>query len=239
MRFTLHGKETGLDALRISHDIQHSQRPLPALAQGDNKITFSAGPQEGTITVQGSTNAKNRDRNLYVMDFQPQVSDKLAIEPFIRPKADGASLTFPVTTPGEMTRLRIGVCYRARDVRDLWLVQASFDGGKTFREVGKLKGPYQGMGKYIVVEDIPTSTRSALVRFLGTERNTCVLFDERISADYKEPHGGFAPVKITYTWEEGGQTKRDVHVAQSPNETYSIQCEGKPTMKAIVLELAR
>jgi len=239
LKLTLRGQGTGLDALRISHDVQHSQRPLPALAQGENKIAFSAGLQEGTITVQGSTNTKNKDKNLYFMDFHPLVSDKLAIEPFIRPKADGASLTFPVTTPGEMTRLRIGAFYRARDARDAWVVQLSFDGGKSFREVGKLNGPHQGMGKYLVVEDVPPGTRAALVRFAGTERNTCVLFDERISADYKEPHGGFAPVKITYNWEEAGQTKQDVHVARAPHETYAIRCAGKPTMKAIVLELAR
>jgi hypothetical protein len=239
LKLTLHGQGTGLDGLKIRHDIQHSQRPLPALAQGENKITFSAGPQEGTITVQGSTNVKNRSKNLYFMDFQPQLSDKLATEPFIQPRADGASITFPVTTPGEMTRLRIGTASRARDARDVWLVQASFDDGKTFREIGKLKGPYQGMGHYLVYEDVPAGTRSALVRFSGTERNTCVLFDERISADYKEPQGGFAPVKITYTWEEAGQPRQDVHVARSPSETYTIRCSDRPIMKAITLQLVR
>jgi hypothetical protein len=239
LKFTLHGKGTGLDGLRISHDIQHSQRPLPALGQGENKITFQSGPQEGTITVQGSTNPKNKGKNLSFRDFHPEVSANLATEPFIRPRSGGASITFSIATPGEMTRLRIGAAYRARDVRDVWLVQVSFDGGKSFREVGRLKGPYQGMGSYLVVEDVPAGTRSALVRFTGTERNTCVLFDERISADYREAHGGFAPVKITYSWEEGGQPKRDDHVARAPNETYTIRCAGKPTMKSIVLELAR
>jgi hypothetical protein len=239
LKLTLRGKGTGLDALQISHDIQHSQRPLPALAQGENTITFSSGPQEGTITVQGTTNAKNKSKNLSFLDFHPKVSSNFATEPFLQPKADGASITFPIATPGEMTRLRIGAAYRARDARDVWMVQVSFDSGKSFTEAGKLQGPYQGMGKYLVVDNIPSGTRSALVRFAGTQRNTCVLFDERISADYKEPHGGFAPVKITYNWEEGGQTKQDVHVAKSANETYSIRCKEKPTMKAIVLELAR
>jgi hypothetical protein len=219
--------------------VQHSQRPLPALGRGDNRIAFSAGPQEGTVTVQGSTNANNKSKNLYYLDFHPEVSANLAAEPFPRPRSDGAALTFPVATPGDMTRLRIGAAYRARDRRDVWLVEVSFDGGKTFRAAGKLDGPYQGMGKYFVVADVPAGTRSALVRFSGTERNTCVLFDERIAADYREPHGGFAPVKVTYTWEEGGQPKQDVHVARRPNETYTIRCAGSPTMKSIALELAR
>jgi hypothetical protein len=138
-----------------------------------------------------------------------------------------------------MTRVRIGAAYRARDVRDVWAVQLSFDGGKNFRPVGKLEGPYQGMGKYLVVEDVPSGTRAALVCFAGTERNTCVLFDERISADYQEPHGGFAPVKITYTWEEGGRTRQDVHMARAAEEQYTIRCVDRPMMKSLALELAR
>ncbi len=238
LKLTFHGKGTGLDALKIRHDIQHSQRPLPALARGENTITFSSGPQEGTITVQGSTNKKNKSKNLFFLDFHPQIGDNLTTEPFLRPRKDGASITFPIETPGEMTRLRIGAAYRARDPRDDWRVQVSFDGGKSFQEVDQLKGPYQGMGKYVVVEKVPAGTRSALVRFAGTERNTCVLFDERISADYKEPRGAFAPVKITYLWEEAGQPKQHVHVARTANETYSIRCKETPTMKAITLELA-
>ena len=35
------------------HDIQHSQAPLPALLEGDNTITFTAGPHEGTVTSKG------------------------------------------------------------------------------------------------------------------------------------------------------------------------------------------
>src|SRR6185295_3195887 len=53
LKFVLNGK-SGLDSLRLLHDIQHSQRALPALGQGENKITFSAGPQEGTIALEGA-----------------------------------------------------------------------------------------------------------------------------------------------------------------------------------------
>ena len=45
-------------------------------------------------------------------------------------------------------------------------------------------------------------------------------------------------MKITYVWEEGGAEKRDVHVAQKPDEAYKITCQAQPLMKSIVLELA-
>jgi hypothetical protein len=76
------------------------------------------------------------------------------------------------------------------------------------------------------------------VKLAGRQRNTTCLFDLRIDADYREPRGGFRPVMVTYVWEEGGQEKRDVHVAKAAAETYTITCGAKPLMKSIVLELA-
>lgn len=61
----------------------------------------------------------------------------------------------------------------------------------------------------------------------------------RIDADYQEPAGGFRPIQVTYVWEEGGLEKKDVHVARSPAETYTITCESTPVMKSLVVELAK
>jgi hypothetical protein len=78
-----------------------------------------------------------------------------------------------------------------------------------------------------------------MVRYAGLQRNTVCTFDFRIDADYREPHGGFRPVKITYVWEESGQERTDVHVAFRPEETYEIHCPQRPTMKRLVVELAQ
>jgi hypothetical protein len=235
LKFTLTGQGTGLEKLRIAHPIQHSQRPLPALDQGSNTITFGAN-DEGTITIEGSMDATNKGKQLHYTDFHPvvkNIGDKLASL-----KGGSGEVTFPIETPGDMTRLRIGAFWRARDAKDLWDVQVSFDDGKTFKGVEKLTGPFVGMGKYIVVNDVPPGTRAALIRFAGTQRNTLVLQNTRIDADYREPHGGFRPVKVSYTWEENGKAKQDIHVARQPGETYTIACAAKPTMKSLVVELA-
>ena len=235
LKFVLNGTGTGLDALKITHPIQHSQRPLPALATGANKISFSS-ENEGTITIEGSMEAKNQGKQLLYTDFHPEkenISDKL-----VHLTGGSGEVTFPIETPGDMKRIRIGSFYRARDARDVWELQVSFDGGQTFHTVDRLAGPYVGMGKYTVVSDVPARTRTARVRFKGTQRNTLVLQNLRIDADYTEPHGGFAPVKVTYTWEESGQPRQDVRVVKQPHESYTINCAAKPTMKSIVLELA-
>ncbi|MGD0092695.1 MAG: hypothetical protein ABSE73_22520 [Planctomycetota bacterium] len=240
LKFTLKGKGTGLDALKITHDIQHSQRALPALAQGANTITFSAGPQEGTITLACSTNPQHAGKNVLCSDFHPQFNGVQATEYGLRVGDTGkGDVTFSIATPTELARLRFGCFYRARDAQDGWDYQVSFDEGKTFKTVDRAAGPCQGCCKYIVVSDVPPGTKSAQVRFSGQQRNTTCIFDLRIDADYKEPQGGFRPVKVTYLWAEGGAEKKDIHVAQKAEESYTINCAAKPTMKSLVVELAQ
>ncbi|MGA2031616.1 MAG: hypothetical protein ABSG68_05130 [Thermoguttaceae bacterium] len=237
LRFVLNGRGTGLESLKITNLIQCSQRALPTLAQGDNTISFSAGPQEGTVTIEGSSNGDAKGKNVSLADFHPVLNH---VQPqFLHVDGAPAEVTFPIATPGPMTRLRFGGYYRVRDKTDRWDASVSFDGGKSFTTVDAYVGPTPGKCKYTTVSAVPAGTRQALVRWSGKQRNTACLFLLRIDADYAQPHGGFRPVKITYVWKEGGAEKQDVHIAARPGESYRIHCQGKPEMKNIVLELAQ
>ena len=245
LRFVLKGNGTGLDSLKITHDVQHSQRPLPALALGVNNITFGAAPQEGTVTVEGSTSLKNKGKQLVWSDFHPEVVNAKGDAGIMFNMPTGGTVTFPVTTPGDIVRVRFGTGYRIRDAKDTIELQLSFDGGKTFKTFDKCEGGKVFSAKYITVKEVPQGTnpgggtRSALVRFSGTQGNTLCIFDFRIDADYKEPAGGFRPVQITYLWTENGAEKKDVHVAQKPDEKYQIKCDATPVMKSLIVELAK
>jgi len=238
LRFELKGKDAALQALSIRHDIQNSQRALPALDAGKNTIRFSAGPDEGTVTVEGSTVPDFKGKNLHYTDFRPKVHN--ITEPNIMIADGGAGhVAFPVSTPGDLVRLRFGSIYRARDARDGFDYEVSFDGGKTWKTVDRAPGETgHGSGKYVTFSEVPRATRDAWVRFSGTNRSATLIMNFRIDADYREPHGGFRPVKVTYRWDEDGKAKEHTHVAKKPQETYTITCDSKPLLKSIALELA-
>jgi hypothetical protein len=237
VKFDFSGTGTGLDALSFVHAIQHSQAPLPIITAGDNKITFDAGAQEGTITVQGNMNSDAAgDKVLSIADFHPTVQG-CNVKKFLLSSGHATAIV-PVATPGDITRLRLGVHWRARDPRDGYDIQASFDNGATWKSIGKLGQANPGASTYLVCSDVPAGKKEVQLKFEGSQKNTTCIFDLRVDVDYKEPAGGFRPVKITYVWDEGGQEKTDVHVAKTPQDAYTIKCGEKTTVKSFAVELA-
>jgi hypothetical protein len=59
-----------------------------------------------------------------------------------------------------------------------------------------------------------------------------------MDADYKEPAGAFKPVKITYTWDENGQTKTNEYVAKEAKAKYTIECGKGARVKSFAMQLA-
>jgi hypothetical protein len=237
LRFVLEGKGTGLDTLRIHHDIQHSQRALPALGRGLNTITFSSGPQEGTITLEGSLDVEDRSKQVLWAEYRPRLQGIREKNGWEVEGRRGVA-TIPIETPGDLVRLRLTVSYRARDRRDAWEIGFSLDDGTSYRSVGRCGGPRLNYTCSFTVSGIPPKTRSALVRLVGEQWNATRIKNLRVDADFREPQGGFRPVRITYVWDEAGTERRHSHVAATPQDTYQIQVGKRFRMKSLVLELA-
>jgi hypothetical protein len=236
LKVVLKGKGTGLQSLKIRHDVQHSQRPLPALAAGENTIRFGSG-SEGTISVEGSHHAAQKDKQVLITDFHPIANNVTLLDSIVVQGSKG-DLTFPVEAPGHITRVRFGLSGRVHDKNDAWAFSVSYDDGKTFKAIDTLKGPARFASKWVTASDVPPGTRKVLVRYEGTNAAAAMIFNLRVDVDYKEPQGGVAPVKITYVWDENGQEKQSVHVASKASDVYTITCGAKPTMKSITLERA-
>jgi hypothetical protein len=239
LRFTLVGAGTGLDALSISHDIQNSQRALPALGQGDNVIDFNAGAQESTISIQANSMLKaHAGKQVEYTDFHPELVNMVPDRLKVKDDAREGSVTVPIATPGDMRRLRVAAHYRTWGDEDTWDIQASFDDGKTFVKVGDGPGQKFGRTVYHVYDKVPAGTRSALVRYVGKRATANMLWSFRIDADYQDPRIAFRPIKVTYAWTEDGVAKQDVHVAAKPTERYTITCAREPVMASIALAWA-
>ena len=129
LKFELTGKGTGLESLDITHDVQHSQAPLPTLTEGKNSITFAAGPQEGTITLEGNTDpAAAPWKQLSIKDFHPLLHN--ADLRWARPRGKG-DVTFKIPTPGDITprphEPRLSPPRRQRRLHDSALVRRRQD----------------------------------------------------------------------------------------------------------------
>lgn len=236
LRFEL-GGQSAISALKITNTIQHSQRPLPALATGQNTITFSAGPRESTITVEANNMLDHKGKQVLYTDFHPTIRNLR--EDLTVSGAEG-SMTVPVAVPagGAMTRLRICPVYHAESNSDTWNVDVSFDDGKTYKSAGDTPTQAGGRQNYLIVSDVPKDATKAMVRFIGKSSAGNTLRSFRIDADYTAPTFGFRPVKVTYAWTQDGQEKVDEHIARNAEETYKIVCDAKPKMKSITMELA-
>jgi hypothetical protein len=227
-----------LSALKITHDIQHSQRALPALEVGENAIDVRIGPPEGTITIEGAgPKAAGKQATCEALGavFNGLNEERRVEGGFWMPKGPSADVTLPVETPGDLKRLRFGCAYKAGSKNEGWELQVSFDEGKTFKTVERAVGPAKPGHAWVAFSDVPPGTRKCLVRYAAFSRGDCLLWRFRIDADYAEPHGGAAPVKITYRWDEDGRPKEDVRTTAAG---YTLRCAKKPLMKSIVLERA-
>lgn len=234
LRLTISGAGSGVDRLAVSHDVQHSQRALPALAQGANALSLGLGAAEGTITIEGQTGGQRKGNAPLLADFDPHI-DGLDGVP-LRPTGGKGSITFRVVTPGDLARIRFACHYRARDARDGIDLQVSYDGGRTFVGVGACPGGVAGNCVSVTADQVPRGAREALVRFALRQVNTTCLFDLRIDADYAEPAGGLAPVQATYVWSEGAAEKRAEHRITQAVDTWTITCAQKPVLRSLILE---
>ena len=156
LKFETSGTGTHVDGIQTAHDFQCSQAALPVITEGENKLTFSAGPQEGTNTIDGSTELEQakKHQQLAITDFKPVLN---GVSDSLRLSGGNGDATFNIATPGDMTRLRLSTVWRARDAKDGWETLVSFDDGKTFKPVenGKLQGGTKGESRYLIVNDVP------------------------------------------------------------------------------------
>ena len=99
LRFTIHGAGTGLNSLTIRHDVQHSQRPLPALAEGVNRISFSAARRKEPSPSREPPTSPIRTRTSMSASFTRFCPAAWRSSPSSARRRTGQALHFPSTLP--------------------------------------------------------------------------------------------------------------------------------------------
>ncbi|HHN46880.1 MAG TPA: hypothetical protein ENN09_05505 [Planctomycetes bacterium] len=240
--------DSAVSSLEIVNDIQHSQRPLPALAQGRNTVTVHAGPSTNTITIAPSLHQNVGEKNEAYTKFRPEVKGLAHRHNALWPTEYrvAGTITFPVETPGDITAVRMGGHFRARDAGEGVEFLLSFDDGKTWVKAGDAMGPFAGFCKDVPYNTPPEGARKVLIRYSVYQKsNVAGIMGMRMDVDYWDTPDGkpqkswlFHPLKTTYVWEENGVEKRDVRMSRQVPDTYTIDCASKPLMKSIIVELA-
>jgi hypothetical protein len=239
------GSPTGasLNSLSVENDIQHAPRTLPWLGKGDNTITVAADPDTALatrtiscrITPDAAFAQNETTASLGVVFENMDVKDSGCWW-----KSGTGTMTVPIETPGDLAALRFGAQVRARGERDLIKMLASFDGGKSWKEVARIAGPTAGVTQYFHFADVPAGVKKALLRYEFTGNNTVGVLSFRVDADYKDPLAAKAlrPFQVVHRWKENGQEKTHKEMIAKLPATYSIKTAAEPAMVSVTYEMA-
>ena len=124
----------------------------------------------------------------------------------------------------------------------MFLIDVSFDGGKTWKTVDRPEGlagrAFRRPLRHRQGRAGGHPPAQVRYRGIGEEHARADTMPASTPTTRSRP-GGFRPVQVTYVWEEGGWRRRTSTSARSPAETYTIACESTPVMKSLIVELVR
>ena len=234
--------QCGLKRLMVESDIQHAPRTLPWLGIGSNTITVAAD-SDPTIATRSitcritpdATFTKNETSSSMGLDFENVDLRNDACWW----KGGTGFMTVPVETPGELVSLGSSAQIRARSEKDRVRMDASTDGGTTWRQVAVMNGPTQGRTGHFRVNDWPPGTRQVLLRFEMTGNNTTGVQSFRVDADYRDPLASKSPrpFRVIHRWTETGKPKTHSETVTKLPAMYTIRTSDEPEMVSVTYEM--
>ena len=235
-----HGAQ--LNSFSIENDIQHAPRTLAWLGKGANTITVDADTNTDIATrsvvcriTPDTTFKKNESSSSMGFVFENvDVRDDGAWW-----KEDTGKMVVPFEAPGDIKQLRYSAHVRVRDSKDLVAISVSFDDGKSWKDAGKIIGPYPGITKSFIYSDIPKGARKGMLKFEMTCRNTVGIFDMRLDADYHDPlaKSKFFPFTVEHKWKEAGAKKSYIATVNKLPYTYKIVTKDEPEMLSVTCSM--
>lgn len=230
----------GLHTLAIAHDIQHSQRTLPLLMSGVNRVTVKAeSPSLATMTMEGTLTPSNA-RNASYRDFHADTENLQEDLEYGILRFEGrgrGSLTFPVRALGPIRAIRFGGSTRMGSQPCAIRLLASDDGGRSWRLAGEIKGPpRRDVTRFVTLDGFTAGSSEVLVRYETEGPGGVQIHTFRVDIDYEDPWAGSRPVRVVYEWTEDAAPKTHSRVVSAYPTTYTIEASGAPIMRSLKVE---
>jgi hypothetical protein len=238
---------TGIDSLRISNVIQHSQRAMPFLVRGNNRFVVATGDATSTVSIAPrlttSTISPDFVENETLTTAHATIHHIHLIDRVMRDDwSDQSCVVFPVSTPGDIVALRIGGVFRLAGAGDAVEFHVSYDGPESgFFPVHRAHGPSPTtLPQYITYDDVPPDTRRAWVKFRTFQSTEVLIIGYlRIDADYAEAGATHLPFKIRHEWTEDGVAMEHTEPINGKHHVYEIMCAGEPALSELTVWVDR
>lgn len=230
----------GMDSLTITSLIQHAQRAMPFLVQGNNQFTVGAGSATSTMSVQPRLTEDGGFTENESLVTIPHTLTNMYVDWYgiWSTGATPSHAVFPVSVPGDIVAVRFGGTLRLREANDDMDLEISFtapDSG--YSVVKSLSGPDPKLPCYVEYTSIPAGARDVWVRFTKTSLSSTVGISGhlRIDVDYQEAGAMVKPFKIKHEWTENSTPMSHTETVTSVPHNYSINCANEPTMTALTV----
>jgi len=190
-----------LESLKLETLTQVNPRALPALRLGANRIAAVSDEHLEYLTFfpRLTNNAHSREA-LRVANWQSLRRPHTA-EPSIRGTGP-SELVFKAVAPRDIRVLRMACTAQLVESSATFFCEASFDGGRTWKQVGvqKYDGKIHDKRLSYSTRDIPAGTREVLLRYRYSAGG-CGLVDVFAEVGYR-PAGPRMAYDVAYCWEE-------------------------------------
>jgi hypothetical protein len=254
--FAMSSKPTG--SIARLHDVQIETTTMlnaktqPRLNLGRNTVYVGTGDPTGSIVLWPDLRGDRykpyvvEEKNITTQEKHPGYMGVM----HAAKGGEDAYVVFRVDAPRPITRLTYGGRLYNRAPKSHIDFLHSFDGGKTWTKSYSLadtKQPWDVI-HYETVRDVPPGTKSALVKYLLSGRDSgpsaCSLYAARIEANYQLADPAFKPIEVAYRWKEVQKDRSLVErshtelVTRVPH-TYTINVGGEdhPVMESLRVNL--
>jgi len=247
--------DAALQSIQFETITQLNSKTQPKLRLGKNTIYVGTGAPTQSIVLcpdlQGDAwkSLAVEYKNVATATNHPGYRAVMFSE---KPNKEDSYVVFKMEVPGNLSGLTYGGRFINGTPKSWATMSHSFDSGKTWTSTYSLTDTTfpRDIIHYEKVQDIPTGTRSVLVKYLwnnatpSKDLNPCGLYAVRMEANFAPVETNFQPVEVTFTWKEVQKDYTTVersHVQRVDKApfTYTINVGGEdhPVMESLRLNL--